>query len=246
MYLGKTDKKDKENILEELRYANNFNYIILASSKLIGEGFDLPSLETMFMATPFSWKGRTKQYLGRLHRQNEGKELVRVYDYVDHKVGFLARMFNNRLKTYLSEGYNILESSELSPLNQYLYDNYIKALELDMLNAKEEIIIHSSKILLSLIKKSYQFIQSLLYDGISVIVVIKSQALKQNDEIAYLKGFGVKLIYSEAQINNIIIDNKILWIPNRGYYERQNNVNAFRIEDVNVIEEIISIIKDNT
>lgn len=115
-----------------------------------------------------------------------------------------------------------------------------------MLNAKEEIIIHSSKILLSLIKKSYQFIQSLLYDGISVIVVIKSQALKQNDEIAYLKGLGVKLIYSEAQINNIIIDNKILWIPNRGYYERQNNVNAFRIEDVNVIEEIISIIKDNT
>ena len=146
----------------------------------------------------------------------------------------------------MSEGYNILESSELSPLNQYLYDNYIKALELDMLNAKEEIIIHSSKILLSLIKKSYQFIQSLLYDGISVIVVIKSQALKQNDEIAYLKGLGVKLIYSEAQINNIIIDNKILWIPNRGYYERQNNVNAFRIEDVNVIEEIISIIKDNT
>lgn len=213
LYLGKTDKKDKENILEELRYASDFNYIILASSKLIGEGFDLPSLETMFMATPFSWKGRTKQYSGRLHRQNEGKELVRVYDYVDHKVGHLARMFNNRLKTYLSEGYSILESSELSPLNQYLYDNYIKALELDMLNAKEEIIIYSSKILLSLIKKSYQFIQSLLYDGISVIVVIKSQESKQNDEISYLKGLGVKLIYSQAQINNNIIDNKILWLP---------------------------------
>ncbi len=58
----------------------------------------------MFMATPFSWKGRTKQYSGRLHRQNEGKELVRVYDYVDHKVGRLAKVFNIRLKTYLSEG----------------------------------------------------------------------------------------------------------------------------------------------
>ena len=98
LYLGKTNKKEKADILKELRYANNFNYIILASSKLVGEGFDLPSLETMFMATPFSWKGRTKQYSGRLHRQNEGKELVRVYDYVDHKVGRLAKVFKNLFK----------------------------------------------------------------------------------------------------------------------------------------------------
>lgn len=197
MYLGKTNKKEKINILNELRYANDFNYIILASSKLIGEGFDLPSLETMFMATPFSWKGRTKQYSGRLHRQNKGKELVRVYDYVDHRVARLAKIFNNHLKTYLSEGYNVLESTELLPLNQYLYGNYIKALELDMLNAKKEIIIYSCKISLSLIKKTYQFIQSLIYDGISVILVIKSQVSKQIDVMAYLEGLGVKLIYSE-------------------------------------------------
>ena len=245
LYLGKTNKKDKANILEELRYTNDFNYIILASSKLIGEGFDLPSLETMFVTTPFSWKGRTKQYSGRLHRQNEGKELVRIYDYVDQKVGRLAKIFNTRLKIYLSEGYKILESKELSSLNRYLYSSYIKELELDMLNAKEEIIIYSSKLTLSLIKKSYQFIQSLIYDGINVIVIIKSQVSKNTDEIAYLERLGVKLIYSEAQINNIIIDNKILWIPNYGYYEKQKNVNALRIEDVNVIEEIISMIKDN-
>ena len=114
-----------------------------------------------------------------------------------------------------------------------------------MLNARDEIIIYSSKIVLSLIKKSYQFIQSLIYDGIRVIVVTRSQVLKQNDEITYLEGLGVKIIYSDAQINNIIIDNKILWIPNYGYYEKQKNVNAFRIKDVNVIEEIISMIKDN-
>ncbi|WP_051592870.1 TOTE conflict system archaeo-eukaryotic primase domain-containing protein [Thomasclavelia saccharogumia] len=245
LYLGKTNKKDKANILEELRYTNDFNYIILASAKLIGEGFDLPSLETMFMATPFSWKGRTKQYSGRLHRQNDGKELVRVYDYVDQKVGRLAKIFNIRLKTYLKEGYKILENEELLSLNRYLYSNYIKALESDMLNAREEIIIYSSKLTLSLIKKSYQFIQSLIYDGINVIVIIKSQVLKNTDETAYLERLGVKLIYSEAQINNIIIDNKILWIPNYGYYEKQKNVNALRIEDVDVIEEIISMIKDN-
>ena len=79
-----------------------------------------------------------------------------------------------------------------------------------MLNARDEIIIYSSKISLSLIKKSYQFIQSLIYDGIRVIVVTRSQVLKQNDEITYLEGLGVKIIYSDAQINNIIIDNKIL------------------------------------
>lgn len=106
-------------------------------------------------------------------------------------------------------------------------------------------IVNSSKLTLSLIKKSYQFIQSLIYDRINVIVIIKSQVSKNTDEIAYLERLGVKLIYSEAQINNIIIDNKILWIPNYGYYEKQKNVNVLRIEDVNVIEEIISMIKDN-
>lgn len=53
LYLGKTDKKEKADILEKLKYVTDFNYIILASAKLVGEGFDLPSLETMFMATPF-------------------------------------------------------------------------------------------------------------------------------------------------------------------------------------------------
>lgn len=246
LYLGKTSKKDKADILEKLKSSNDFNYIILASSKLVGEGFDLPSLETMFMATPFSWKGRTKQYSGRLHRQNEGKELVRVYDYVDHKVSVLARVFNRRLKTYLLEGYSVLENTEISPLNQFIYynDSYIKALELDMLNAKEEIIIYSSKISLSMIKRTYQFIQSLIYEKINVVVVTKPQLAKQVDEFAYLGGLGATVIYSNVQLNNIIIDNKIIWMPNHGYYEKQKNVNAIRIEDVNIVEEVILMTKE--
>lgn len=96
--------------------------------------------------------GGTKQYSGRLHQQNEGKELVRVYDYVYHKVGILAKVFNKCLKTYLGEGYNILEGTMLTLLNHYLYINYIRASELDMLNAKEEMIIYSSKIYYSLFK----------------------------------------------------------------------------------------------
>ena len=234
LYLGKTKKKKKVDLLKTLRDANDFNYIILATSKLIGEGFDLPSLETLFVTTPFSWQGRTKQYSGRLHRQNVGKEVVRVYDYVDQNVGTLVNMFNKRIKVYLSEGYHILENDQLAPLKQYLYsgDDYLKGIELDMLNAKEKIIIFSEKITLSLIKRSYQFIQSLITEGKIVYVVVNTQTAKQKENILYLNGLGVKLIQADVRLNNIIVDDKIIWITNCGYFEKQKNINAIRIEDI--------------
>ena len=45
------------------------------------------------------------QYAGRLHRQHEGKREVRIYDYVDHQVPMLMRMFEKRLVTYRAIGY---------------------------------------------------------------------------------------------------------------------------------------------
>lgn len=119
-------------------------------------------------------------------------------------------MFNNRLKVYLNEGYRILERENIASLNQYLYsgENYYQALKIDMLNAKNEIIILSPKVKLSLIKKYYNFIQSLLYEGINIIIVTKDNLLK--DEQVYLSGLGVKLLYQKTNLNDIIIDNKII------------------------------------
>ena len=48
--------------------------VLVATGKLIGEGFDLPRLDTLIMATPVSFKGVVEQYAGRLNRDYEGKE----------------------------------------------------------------------------------------------------------------------------------------------------------------------------
>jgi superfamily II DNA or RNA helicase len=79
--------------------------LVLATGRYIGEGFDDPRLDTLFMTLPVSWQGTLIQYAGRLHRLRPGKREVRIFDYVDHAVPMLARMFEKRLRGYRSIGY---------------------------------------------------------------------------------------------------------------------------------------------
>ena len=79
--------------------------VVLATGRYIGEGFDDPRLDTLFMTLPMSWQGTLIQYAGRLHRLRPGKRDVRIFDYVDHAVPMLARMFAKRLRGYRSIGY---------------------------------------------------------------------------------------------------------------------------------------------
>lgn len=80
---------------------------ILATGSYIGEGFDYPRLDTLFLAMPISWKGTLQQYAGRLHRLHTGKQQVEVHDYTDSNIPMLARMFERRLKGYRDMGYEI-------------------------------------------------------------------------------------------------------------------------------------------
>ena len=78
---------------------------LVATGRYIGEGFDEPRLDTLFLAMPISWKGTLQQYAGRLHRLFETKKEVLVYDYVDVRVRMLEKMYNKRLAGYSSIGY---------------------------------------------------------------------------------------------------------------------------------------------
>lgn len=82
--------------------------VLLATGKYIGEGFDEPRLDTLFLALPVSWRGTIAQYVGRLHRLHDGKHEVRVYDYADLNVPMLANMFDRRCQGYEAVGYTIL------------------------------------------------------------------------------------------------------------------------------------------
>ncbi len=105
---GGFGKKQLKQIWSDIEAAKaNGNIVILATGRYIGEGFDLPELDTLFLPFPISWKGTLAQYVGRLHRMSAGKTEVRVYDYVDSNVPVLARMFEKRKKGYDSLGYEV-------------------------------------------------------------------------------------------------------------------------------------------
>jgi superfamily II DNA or RNA helicase len=83
----------------------NGQLTLVATGKYIGEGFDEPRLDTLFLTMPISWKGTLQQYAGRLHRLHETKSDVHIYDYVDIHVKMLERMYHRRLNGYAAIGY---------------------------------------------------------------------------------------------------------------------------------------------
>ncbi|MEA5474060.1 DEAD/DEAH box helicase family protein [Synechococcus sp. CCY9201] len=82
--------------------------IVLATGRLVGEGFDHPPLNTLLLAMPVSWKGTLQQYAGRLHRQQSGKTSVRIIDWVDLGHPITQRMWERRLRGYRAMGYALL------------------------------------------------------------------------------------------------------------------------------------------
>ena len=48
-----------------------------------------------------SAENRIIQYTGRIHRNYEGKDIVKVYDYVDVNIPMMEAMFQKILKQYL-------------------------------------------------------------------------------------------------------------------------------------------------
>lgn len=80
---------------------------LLATGKLVGEGFDHPPLDTLVLAMPISWKGTLQQYAGRLHREHADKTRVRVIDFVGTGHPALLRMWGKRQRGYQAMGYRV-------------------------------------------------------------------------------------------------------------------------------------------
>jgi superfamily II DNA or RNA helicase len=80
---------------------------IMATGSFVGEGFDLPALDTLIIAMPVSFKGKMIQYAGRLHRAHVGKTEALIYDYLDSSSALTASMFRKRLSAYKLMGYQI-------------------------------------------------------------------------------------------------------------------------------------------
>lgn len=102
---GGMSAKDREAAHAALKVGDEEERLVLATGRYVGEGFDDARLDTLFLTMPIAWKGTLAQYVGRLHRQHEGKKDVLVVDYVDSCVPVLSRMAAKRRAGYRALGY---------------------------------------------------------------------------------------------------------------------------------------------
>jgi superfamily II DNA or RNA helicase len=142
---GGTQKVNREILESVANIPTDESFVLVATGKYVGEGFDMPRLDTLFLAMPISWKGTVQQYAGRLHRLYEGKKEVQIYDYVDVHVATLETMYQKRLKSYSTIGYKAKGTPQ--PLDEVhsIYDNhtFFTVYSADVLAARHEILIVS-------------------------------------------------------------------------------------------------------
>lgn len=105
---GRMSRKQRAALIKELdALPPDAPRVLLATGKLVGEGFDHPPLDTLVLAMPISWKGMLQQYAGRLHREHVTKTSVRIIDFVDTGHPVLLRMWDKRQRGYRAMGYRI-------------------------------------------------------------------------------------------------------------------------------------------
>ena len=227
----------------------------MATGHFIGEGFDEPRLDTLFLAMPISWKGTLQQYAGRLHRLFKTKKEVRIYDYVDIQVKMLEKMYQKRLNGYASMGYKA-KSEEITdaPLDIiFNKDNFLPVFNQDVVAATKEILIVSPFVRK---RRTQQMIQQLkipIGKNIRVSAVTRPQddfvlrdhASLQNT-LNLLTVNGVNVIFkSNIHQKFAIIDQKVVWygsINLLSYGSAQESI--MRIESSNIANELMKSIEE--
>lgn len=98
---GGMGKKERAAILKAIQETPcDKDLIVVATGQYLGEGFDCPQLDTLFLAFPVAFKGKLIQYVGRIMRDFPAKSDAEVYDYLDARVPVLKRMYSRRSRTY--------------------------------------------------------------------------------------------------------------------------------------------------
>ncbi len=220
--MGKDSAKEKREAMAQLNgIGDDEPLIIIASGKYIGEGFDYPRLDTLLLAMPIAWKGKVAQYAGRLHRNYTGKNEVQILDYVDIRVPVLERMYQKRLKSYASIGYQTrtFEANIEKPGIIYDGKSFLPIYNSDIENATHEVIIVSPFMRKSRVSQFIKNLTPLIEKGVLVTVITRppedfdgenSDSVVENINLLRNSGIKVKL-KSEFHQKFTIIDNTTVW-----------------------------------
>ena len=113
---GDIKKQAREAVLDKVRsLPRDQDLVLIATGQYLGEGFDCPQVDTLFLTFPVSFKGKLIQYLGRIMRPYPGKTTTCVYDYADVNTSVLRHMYLRRLKTYDLLGVHGAETPTAQP-----------------------------------------------------------------------------------------------------------------------------------
>lgn len=251
---GTGSTKEKRETLQHLHEISSEEPLaIVATGKYVGEGFDYPRLDTLFLALPISWKGLVAQYAGRLHRENEGKKDVRIYDYIDIHEPVCDNMYRKRLKGYAFIGYKII--SRYSPT---LFDNvkdigmsvskeqifngrtFYRPYASSIGDAKRSIVVSSPKLYRVERNVLVNQLRELAHIGIEVLIITTAS----NPETEYLlqRGLSVRIL-PEVKLCTTIIDKDIVWygaINALGYATEEDNV--IKVVDNKLANELLEVL----
>lgn len=223
---GNNSKKEHKKILEQMHQVYKAESLILiATGSLVGEGFDFPRLDTLFMATPVSFRGVVEQYAGRLNRDYAGKENVIIYDYVDNHITMFNNMYMKRLKAYKQIGYEIaggLHNDKQTANAIYDGDNYAENYHKDLLDANKNIIISSPAISGTKVYELINLLKEKQLSGVQITIVTwapdsygfgdASYWMQLHEEMRKA-GFYIKTVEESCE-RFAVIDQEVVWYGN--------------------------------
>ena len=227
--------------------------ILVATGHFIGEGFDEPRLDTLFLTMPISWKGTLQQYAGRLHRLYRTKKEVRIYDYVDVQVSMLERMYQRRLNGYSAMGYKAKgEDISSAPMNIiYNRESFFPVFINDIATAQKSIFIVSPFVRKKRSMQMMHQLKTLISNNVRVVVVTRPpEEYKPADQNALREILGLfktngmhVVLKPNIHQKFSIMDQKIVWYGSINYLSYGNaEESVMRIESAHIANALLESI----
>ena len=246
--------REKREAMQRLQtIPDSEQLVIVATGKYVGEGFDYPRLDTLFLALPISWKGLLTQYAGRLHREYEGKKDVRIYDYIDIHEPICDSMYRKRLKGYAAIGYKTINTAQptlfdhINDISSSIAENQIfngstfyRPYTSDLTKAKRSIVISSPKLYRTEKNPLVTLLKELAQQGIEILITTAAE----NEQTVFIqsKGLSVK-VKPKLSLYTTIIDKEVVWygsINTLGYASKDDNM--IKVTDIYLANELIEMV----
>lgn len=262
LLIGSQSKKENNRIIELMKSVpEDKTMILIATGSLVGEGFDLDRLDTLFLAMPVASSSVIEQFTGRIHRLYDKKDTILVYDYVDVHIPMFDRMYGKRLKAYKKSGYELISDTNgiksESQISQSIFDasNYYDMYSQDLLCANKNIIVSSPSLSGDRVVEFTKLIKEKMESGVEVTIVSwmpdKIRFGSSNYRMQLLEEMRQSGFYLKSAEDNCehfaIIDQEIVWYGNINLLGKQDvEDHIMRIQSKEIASELMEMTFGNS